>query len=116
MGDALINFVASAALTLFSQKAQGVKVSREILSRAFQLSKLSLLRLPRRTERGECIEALFAYAWLKNCLTAEELTALLYENLKETNKLEVAIALLVDNILSRCGLRASVEDSALKVP
>lgn len=62
LGDAIVNFTASAALTLRDGRPRGVKVPDAVLrevSRRVGIQKLGSL------EPEDVLEAVIAYAWLK---------------------------------------------------
>ncbi|WP_442786700.1 ribonuclease III family protein [Infirmifilum sp. NZ] len=102
LGDAFINFVTSAALSLASGKAQGIKTPRKTLREAYKLSALTNIKLPHDWDPAESVEALLSYAWLNNCLSSEQAVEFLYKALTSGKALEVAIALLIDRALSAC--------------
>jgi len=101
LGDAFLNFVVSAALTLHTEKVYGVKVPGRVLSSVFASSLLAHKcgRTPREVERSEVVEALFGYAWLNKWITAEESVQQLLRELHSGASLEKALGNLVDSLV-----------------
>ncbi len=97
-----MNFVVSAALSLVSGKAQGVKVPRKTLREVYKLSGLSMTALPYYCDPAESVEALLGYAWIRKCLSSELAVELVYNWLSRGNTLEKALGSLVDYVLSNC--------------
>jgi hypothetical protein len=97
LGDALVNFIASAAISLQSE-VTGLKVPGKTLRKAYHLSMLRALDV-RGIDKGEAVEALLAYAWLNNILTCEDGVKMLHRSLTEGKNLESALANLVDFLL-----------------
>ncbi|MHB9302812.1 ribonuclease III family protein [Thermofilum pendens] len=100
LGDSLVNFLVSAALTLIGRPT-GVKVPGETLARAFLSSRLSKLGKPRGIAPGEAMEAFLAYAWLKGSLSCEESVEMLYTGLREGYDVAQALAKLADYLLEK---------------
>lgn len=89
-------------MTLSTGKVEGIKVPGRILEKAYRISKLSEIRLPHYYEPGESVEALLGYAWLANCITAEDAVEKLYLWMKKGKEIEEALAMLVDELLGLC--------------
>ncbi len=102
LGDAFLNFVVSAALTLHTEKVVGVKVPGRVLASVFASSLLArkCRRLPRKVERSEVVEALFGLAWLNGWITAEEGVQRLLKELRKGASLEEGLRNLVDSLVS----------------
>mgnify|MGYP001772719541 CR=1 FL=1 len=101
LGDAYLNFVASAALTLYSGKATSVKVPGKALASVYERSQLrSKCVNARRVEKAEIVEALFGYAWLSGALSAEKGVERLSSLLEKGYRLEEGLEELVNWLLS----------------
>ena len=75
LGDALINFVFSLALTERSGKPKGARVPDKTLAEAAVKAGLRG-HLPRRIARGDVansLEALVGFAWLNKLVTLDEM-------------------------------------------
>uniref|UniRef100_A0A7C1PDB2 Uncharacterized protein n=1 Tax=Thermofilum pendens TaxID=2269 RepID=A0A7C1PDB2_THEPE len=101
LGDAFLNFVVSAALTLHNERVEGVKVPGRVLASVFASSLLAQrCRCPsRKLEKSEVVEALFGYAWLNGWLTAEECVRRLLRELRGGASLEEGLRSLVDSLI-----------------
>lgn len=70
LGDSLLNFIYSLNLSLSQGTPSGGKVPNRVLARAMEHSSHKDL-VPRRSDshrKGDIVEAIFAYAWLKGNL------------------------------------------------
>ena len=79
LGDAYVNFIYSLALSSSKGRLVGGKVSSEILAKALKESGLRKF-LPTRLDRhslGDATEALIAYSWITEKITAEEAVKIL---------------------------------------
>lgn len=79
LGDALLNFAFSLALTEATGHPTGTKVPDKILADASVKAGLRK-NLPRRVGRGDVansIEALLGFAWLQKLLTLDEIVTCL---------------------------------------
>lgn len=102
LGDAYVNFIVSAALTLHKGEPVGSKVSGKILAEAYTQSQLAGKCVkPRRLEKSEVVEALFGYAWLSGILDAEKGVRKLAEFLRMGYTLEEGLVKLVNSIVSK---------------
>ncbi|HDD63852.1 MAG TPA: hypothetical protein ENF53_01645 [Thermoprotei archaeon] len=103
LGDVIINYVSSVALTLYHQKVFAIKVPNKLLSRASRLASLELhiKMTSKKANSGDLAEALIAYAWLNSLMSTNEMINILIENLRKTGSIEEAIAFLLDAILKR---------------
>ncbi len=100
-GDAYLNFIVSAALTLHSGRAVNVRVPGKVLASVFERSQLGRKCInARRVEKAEVVEALFGYAWLSGTLSAEKGVERLSDSLKKGHPLEESLGGLVDWLLS----------------
>ncbi len=85
LGDSLINFVFSLALSDYLDRPTGDRVPNASLAMALELAGLREI-IPPRTDKhgkGDIAEALFAYAWLEGKITIEEVVSILRENLTD---------------------------------
>jgi len=83
LGDALINFIYSAARSRVLKKPSGVKVPDRVLSKALLMA--SPEKAPRRLGlggRGDLVEAEIAEAWLDGRITVDEAIDLVARHLK----------------------------------
>lgn len=82
LGDSIVNFLYSMALSIRLGAPKGVKVKSSYLAAA--LSEANLRRyLPSRIDRhmkADAAEALIAYAWLSGYISIEETVKLLSEH------------------------------------
>ena len=103
LGDALLNFAFSLALTGREGKPRGARVPDKTLAEA--AVKAGLRRhLPRRTARGDVansLEALLGFIWLKKLMTLDEILECL-----KADKLDNSqnFAELAELALARLGL------------
>jgi hypothetical protein len=96
LGDAIVNFIASAALSL-QKGATGIKVSGKVLQSVYNLSILATLDIE-GIDKGEAVEAFLAYAWLNNMFTCEDGVKVVYGSLKKGKNLDEALAGLIDKV------------------
>ena len=79
LGDALLNFAFSVALTEKSGRPMGTRVLDKTLAEA--AVKAGLRRnLPRRVKRGDvanCLEALVGFVWIEKLITLDEIVVCL---------------------------------------
>ena len=82
LGDALVNFVYSLALTQISGHPKGVKVSDKVLSEAFKLAGLRQYLGTRLSKKdlANASESLLMEAYRKQLLTIEESVRVLSQN------------------------------------
>ena len=79
LGDSLLNFAYSIAVTRTTGKPKGFKVQDRVLAEAAVKAGLRRL-LPRRVSRGEVansVEALLGYAWLGKLVTLDDVVSCL---------------------------------------
>lgn len=101
LGDAYVNFLVSAALTLHQGKPVSSKVPGKILAKAYTRSQLSEKCVKARgVEKSEVVEALLGYAWLSGVLDAEKGVRKLAELLKRGYALEDGLVELVNLVVS----------------
>ncbi len=100
LGDSLLNFAYSIALTETTGRPRGTKVQDRILADAAARAGLRKF-LPRRVGRGDVangLEALLGHVWLQKMITLEEIVACLKtENLDPSKNFSV----LADLALSK---------------
>ncbi|AFL94524.1 hypothetical protein containing RNase III domain [Thermococcus cleftensis] len=85
LGDSLVNFVFSLALSEYLGRPTGERVPNASLTIALELAGLRHV-VPPRTDKhgkGDIAEAIFAYAWLEGKITVEEAVEILRENFTE---------------------------------
>ncbi len=67
LGDALLNFIYSLSLSVHGGVPEGKKIPNSVLAKAVESSRYRGI-VPKRSDRhrkGDLVEAIFAYAWLK---------------------------------------------------
>lgn len=96
LGDAVVNFVVSAALTLEEGRPVGVKVPDELLRR---VAREAGLERRGALQPEDLFEALVARAWLEG-LTCEEMVRAVLAGLREGG-LEGGLRQLLRKLLSR---------------
>ena len=75
LGDALVNFAYSLALSLDAGRPRGKRLDNRALSEALRASGLRPL-IPKRMDRHQlanAVEALLAYGWLKGMFNLSDL-------------------------------------------
>jgi hypothetical protein len=85
LGDSLVNFLYSLALSEFTGRPAGGRVPNAALAIAVERAGLRHL-IPPRTDKhgkGDIVEAILAYAWLEGVFTIEEGVKVLHENFNE---------------------------------
>ncbi|ASJ01725.1 ribonuclease III family protein [Thermococcus gorgonarius] len=85
LGDSLVNFIYSIALSGYTGKPTGGRVPNASLAIALERAGLRHL-VPPRTDKhgkGDIAEAIMAYAWLEGVITIEECVRILIENFEE---------------------------------
>ncbi len=85
LGDSLANFVLSLALSEYTGKPTGERVSNASLAIALEMAGMRDL-VPPRTDKhgkGDIAEAFLAYSWLKGYVTIEEAVDVLRRNLTD---------------------------------
>jgi len=100
LGDAIVNFLVSGALTLATGRPHGVKVSNSTLRRAYRrLEQAGLVqgRPPRGFGPEDLLEALIGLLWLKGRLSLDGVVLKLAKELSNREKPEKA----VDECLAR---------------
>ncbi|AEH24142.1 ribonuclease III family protein [Pyrococcus yayanosii] len=84
LGDAIVNFLFSLALTEFLGRPTGDRVPNASLAIALDLAGLSKdLKRMDKHGKGDYAEALIAKAWLNGLLNVEEAVRIIRENLTE---------------------------------
>ncbi|MCD6459000.1 MAG: hypothetical protein B6U95_00690 [Thermofilum sp. ex4484_82] len=107
-GDSIVNFVVSAALTIFYKKPQGVKVKNHVLRSAWLNTHNRLgVRKPFLMPE-DLAEAYIAYLWLTHKLSIEDMIKILIShlvNLKpDPKRTEEAIKRGLEEILRKGGI------------
>ncbi len=85
LGDSLVNFMYSLALSEYLGEPTGERVPNASLAIALELSGLKGV-VPPRTDKhgkGDIAEAVIAYAWLEGKISIEEGTTILMEHFSE---------------------------------
>ena len=72
LGDAFVNLAFSYAKTKVKGKPFGEKVPDGVLSRALELAKIPIPKRLDHGGRGDMVEAIIAYSWVKGFLGLEE--------------------------------------------
>ena len=101
LGDSLVNFVYSLALTRRYGKPMGKKISDSVLAEAARMADLRRL-LPRRTSKGDVansVEALLVHVWLNQLITIDEMSTII----QRTEQAPVAFAELAKIALQKLG-------------
>ncbi|RLE79945.1 MAG: hypothetical protein DRJ51_06775 [Thermoprotei archaeon] len=86
LGDAIVNLLASAILTLLKKRPVALKVPNDILSDVYRTvasSSPHLIKKPSSVNKATCIEAHFARIWLQKQISIDELIADGYEYAKQ---------------------------------
>ncbi len=108
LGDALLNLIYSLSLSQARGIADGRKIPNIILAKAIESSKHRDL-VPRRSDKhrkGDIVEAIFAYAWLKGILDIRRCAAFLArrhqskENGLDPDGYSKAMGELLDDVLT----------------
>ncbi len=111
LGDSVLNFALSAALTRATGKPMGRRVKNSLLTPLVDSSPLRML-LPLRTsrrDRANAFEALAGYLWLRRLLQTDELIETMNRTVDpfagdsetESLALRASFKLLVDRIESQ---------------
>ncbi len=106
LGDALLNLVYSLSLSILDGSPTGKKLPNSILSRSLETSRHATL-IPRRSDRhqrGDMVEAAFAYAWLRGVITIGTAAKTIaydcqHESGPDSEKYSKAFSKLLDEIL-----------------
>jgi len=117
LGDSLINFIYSLALSEYIGRPRGGRVPNASLAIAMERAGLREL-IPPRTDKhgkGDIAEALIAYAWLEGVITIDEAVEILIAGFTEDilhpyrgkEALGTALAGLLRVIKERLALKAS---------
>ena len=116
LGDALLNFIYSLSLSQRQGIADGRKIPNLILAKALDSARHKDL-VPRRSDKhrkGDIVEAIFAYAWLKGMLDIREASIFLArrhqtkENGLDMEGYTMALAELLNKILVEMGIPEDV--------
>lgn len=109
LGDSLVNFIVSAALTLVKGEPVGIKVSDKVLNDVYRKSYLEgRLKLPKGLYGADVVEAFFGYAWLNDVVDTRWAIEVLVEDLKKNESIEEALAMLVNKILEKLGKKTFI--------
>ncbi len=104
LGDAVVNFLVSAALTVYEGRAEGVKVSDRVLDAVYSSSPLGGLGvLPRGFRGADVVEAFYGCLWLCGVLDVEREVWGVAGCLGEGLGLEECLAESVRRLVGRIG-------------
>lgn len=111
LGDALLNLIYSLSLSQIRGRADGGKIANRVLARAMDESRHRSL-VPKGSDkhiRGDLVEAIFAYAWLRGFLDIRECADHLAggidaDGVRGEEELSVGLAGLIDRILTDLGI------------
>jgi hypothetical protein len=111
LGDALLNLIYSLSLSQIRGRADGAKIANRILAQAMDASRHRSL-VPKGSDkhiRGDIVEAIFAYAWLRGLLDIRECAdhlarGITTEGKRGEEELSVGLAGLMDRILTELGI------------
>lgn len=90
LGDAILNFAASAALTLREGQPHGVKVPDRVLR---TVSKQVGIQAIGSLEPDDVLEAVIAYAWLRG-FSAEDMARITLDGMREGGIEDGLVALM----------------------
>ena len=84
LGDSFVNFIYSLAKSCALEKFDGWKIPNKVLAQALRDAELRYLvsHKASRHNLGDAVEALIVHAWLYQNISIEELTTILYTQLK----------------------------------
>ena len=111
LGDALLNLIYSLSLSQIRGRPDGAKIPNRTLARAIDESHHRSL-IPKGSDkhiRGDLVEAIFAYAWLKGLLDIRECADFLSSSNRQEGRAEdegfsKALAELLDTLLLKMGI------------
>jgi hypothetical protein len=112
LGDALLNFLYSLILSASAGAPEGRKVPNSVLAKAIDMSRHRGL-IPRRSDKhgkGDIVEAIFAYAWLRRALDLREGAESISRRIRreggrpDSEIHAIALAELMDRILDDMGI------------
>jgi hypothetical protein len=115
LGDALLNLIYSLSLSQIRGRADGGKIANSILARAMDESRHRSL-VPKGSDkhiRGDLVEAIFAYAWLRELLDIRECADYLAgkagtDGKPDDEEISMGLAELLDRILAELGIPEDV--------
>ncbi len=87
LGDALINLIYSLGLSIAKGRPDGARAPNEVLSNSLSAADLRSLA-PSRVDShrlGDVVEAIVAYAWLKDEIEIREAAEILSESLMDAD-------------------------------
>ena len=103
LGDAIVNFLVSGALTLATGRPHGVKVSNSTLRKAYRkLEQVGLIRgrPPRGFSPEDLLEALIGLLWLKGRLSLDSAVLRLAKELSSREKPEKVVDECLASVLA----------------
>ena len=111
LGDALLNLIYSLSLSQIHGRPDGAKIPNRTLARAMDESRHRSL-VPKGSDkhiRGDLVEAIFAYAWLKGLLDIRECADFLSSGDHQEGRagdegFSKALAELLDTLLLKMGI------------
>ncbi len=113
LGDSLLNLIYSLSLSLAKGDPTGGRIPNTVLARAASYSSHRNL-VPRRSDshrKGDIVEAIFAYAWLKGFLEIGDGAEFIARNLSspgrriDREQYARALSQLMDKMLDAMGVR-----------
>lgn len=113
LGDTLLNFLYSLSLSVSHGTPEGRKIPNRILAKAISGSRHSSM-IPRRSDKhrkGDVVESIFAYAWLRGELNIRESIDFLHSITGDdftTEEYAVALGQLLDKTLNEMGIPEDV--------
>lgn len=111
LGDAIVNFVVSASLTLYKRRPVGVKVSNRVLGEGWRRSSLAeIAKRPTDLTSGDLAEAAIAYAWLAGLLSIDDMIRELLKSLEEEGEergLVLGLRRILDSLARTSSARTS---------
>lgn len=113
LGDALMNFIYSLSISISRGVADGSKIPNLILAKAIVGCEHSDV-IPRRSDKhkkGDVVEAIFAYAWLKGEIKIRESIMFLANRMGDhfdEDEYAQALGELIDRILDNLEIPENV--------
>ena len=112
LGDALLNLIYSLSLSVHGGVPEGKKIPNSVLAKALESSSHKSI-VPKRSDRhrkGDLVEAIFAFAWLKGLFEIRSAAQFLADRHQaaggalDIEVYSVALSELMDRMLSEMGI------------